>query len=294
MDKQIIDAHVHVWTDDFGAYPLAPGFDKEDLWLPHFTPADHFSYSQAVGPVRLNLVQMTWYGLDHSYILDLIANNPSRYGGTGIVAAIGDVSFPDPGKAMKALGKRGLRAFRVRGGKTGRQAFGDVNNWLDYPGYESMFKVATDEDLALSFLMGLGDLPDLERMCRRFPQAPVILDHVCGVRIQEGVWPQEDIDRLCSMGRFPGVMVKLGPFQALGDGKAPYLDLLPLIQQVVEAFGAERCMWESDSGGPVVMQNPQVDFAAAVALIQDHANFLSVSEKEALLFGTAARIFFCS
>ena len=26
-----IDAHVHVWTDDFDKYPLAPGFKKEQM-----------------------------------------------------------------------------------------------------------------------------------------------------------------------------------------------------------------------------------------------------------------------
>ncbi len=67
-----IDAHVHVWTSDTARYPLAPGVEKKDLWLPSFTPEEHFAYSRSVGAVRLNLVQMIWYGTDHSYILDLI------------------------------------------------------------------------------------------------------------------------------------------------------------------------------------------------------------------------------
>ena len=73
--KRIVDAHIHVWTGDMERYPLAPGFAKKDLWLPSFTPADHVAYSHSVGPVRLNLVQMFWYGTDHSYILDLIASD---------------------------------------------------------------------------------------------------------------------------------------------------------------------------------------------------------------------------
>ena len=69
--SQIVDAHVHVWSANTDRYPLAPGFKKSDLWQPSFTPETYFQYSQSVGKVRLNLVQMTWYGLDHSYILDL-------------------------------------------------------------------------------------------------------------------------------------------------------------------------------------------------------------------------------
>ena len=94
------------------------------------------------------------------------------------------------------------------------------------------------------------------------------------------------------MARYPRVMIKLGPFQALGDGKAPYLDLLPLIQRVVDAFGPERIMWASDSGGPVWMQDPASDFAASIALIRDHANFLSAGDKEQILVKAAEDFFF--
>ena len=290
---RIVDAHIHVWSPDFETYPLAPGFTPDDLWRPSFTPDDHFAYSQQLGKVRLNLVQMTWYGLDHSYILDLIASDPETYTGTGIIPGIADVSLADPGKTMLALADRGIRAFRVRGGTTGRPtAFGRASRWLDYPGYESMFKTGAEHNLALSFLMGLQDLPDLIRMCRRFPETPIILDHLCGVRIRDGGWPEYEIRALCNMARYPRVMVKLGPFQALGNGKAPYLDLLPLIQRVVDAFGPERIMWESDSGGPVWMQDPASDFAASIALIRNHAEFLSAGDKEQILFKTAADFFF--
>ena len=289
----IVDAHIHVWTSDFDQYPLAPGFTPADLWLPSFTPDDHFAYSRNVGKVRLNLVQMTWYGLDHSYILDLIASDPETYTGTGIVPGVSDVSLADPGKTMLALAEGGIRAFRVRGGSTGRPtAFGRSDRWLDYPGYESMFRTGAEHNLALSFLMGLADLPGLIRLCRRFPETPVILDHICGVRIRDGVWPEGDIRTLCNMARYPRVMVKLGPFQALGDGEAPYLDLLPLIERIVDAFGPERIMWESDSGGPVRMKEPANDFAAAIALIRDHADFLSQSDKEQILVKTAEDFFF--
>ncbi|MBT4499489.1 MAG: amidohydrolase family protein [Gemmatimonadetes bacterium] len=291
LRDRIVDAHVHVWTDDTEKYPLAPGFQKDDLWLPSFTPEEHFQYSRAVGKVRMNLVQMTWYGLDHSYILDRIVGDPTTFTGTGMVSAVADVSLPPPDRAMRVLAAGGIRAFRVRGGRA-RTSFGDPNRWLEYPGYDLMFTAATEDNLGLSFLMGLEDLPDLDRMCARYPDAPVILDHVCGVRIRDGLFPETELQALCRMARHRRVMVKLGPFQALGDGRAPYLDLLPLIERIVDAFGPERCMWESDSGGPVVMQNPHRDYQAAIDLILDRADFLSAGDKEQILAKTAADFFF--
>ena len=140
IQDRIIDAHIHVWTDDFENYPLAPGFDPSDLWLPSFTPAQYSEYSRSVGKVRINLVQMTWYGLDHSYIIDLIANAPDTFVGTGIVPAVTDVSLASPDKTMIALSRHGIYAFRVRGGKSARMPIGDVTRWLDYPGYEGMLQ----------------------------------------------------------------------------------------------------------------------------------------------------------
>ncbi len=289
--KDVVDAHIHVWTDDFARYPLAPGFGPEDLWLPRFTPEDHFAYSRAQGKVRINLVQMTWYGLDHSYILDIIAAAPDTFVGTGVVPAICDVSLASPDRTMVELAKGGIYAFRVRGGNA-RMPVGDVARWLDYPGYELMFKAGAEHNLALSFLMSYGDLPDLDRMCEKFPDTPVILDHVCGVRIKDGVLDEEGLKRVCAMARHPRVMVKLGPFHGFSETGAPFLDLLPMIEPIIEAFGPQRCMWESDSGGPLQMQDPHFDYPASIALIEEHAAFLSAGDKDYILRKTAEDFFF--
>ena len=286
----IVDAHIHVWSPDLQRYPLAPGFGLEDLWLPSFTPEDHAAYSRQVGPVRINLVQMTWYGLDHSYIIDLIASDPDRFVGTGIVPAVSDVSLPSPDRAMVALAKHGIYAFRVRG-QSAQPMRGQPENWLQQEGYEKMFAAGAEENLAISFLAGPGDLPEIDRMCERFPETPVIIDHVGGVRVRNGVLPEEPLEVLCRLARHPGVKVKVGPIHALGSGEAPFEDVLPLIRRVVDAFGPDRCLWESDSGGPIQMVDPERDFVAAVDLIRE-AEFLSPADRAWILGGTADAFFF--
>ena len=273
--KRIIDAHIHVWTADTETYPLAPGFTKKDLWRPSFTPEEHFAYSGSVGAVRLNLVQMFWYGRDHSYILDLIESDPDTYAGTGLV----DLADPDPEQTMVALSQKRCFAFR------GPTEF-------DHPGFDKIFAAGSEHNLALSFNMRVNMLPALERLCDRYPQTPVILDHVCHVGIENADYSEEELGALLRFAKHRQVMVKIGPLQGLGARQAPYLDVLPLIQRVVEAYGAERCMWESDSGGPIWMSEPQTDFPDAIALIRDHASFLSQAEREALLFKTAEDCFF--
>jgi len=57
---------------------------------------------------------------------------------------------------------------------------------------------------------------------------------------------------------------------------------------VVTAFSPERCMWESDC--PYQVQKPH-NYAASVALIRDHADFLNATDKAQILFGTAHGFF---
>ena len=283
----IIDAHAHIWSDDTDKYPLAPGLCGKDLWFPSFTIEELLERGSTAGVNRFNLIQMTCYGLDHSYIEDVISANPSRLVGTGIIPAITDVSLPSPERTMKALAKKGIYSFRIRGRST-RPAFDNRQQWMDHPGFEKMFSTGAKHNLILSFLMTPADLTELDRMCGRFPETPVIIDHFCLIGKNNRYFERE-IQELCQIARHPRVMIKLGAFYALGMQKPPYRDMLGLIRRVVDAFGPERCMWESDA--PLQTKKGH-SFKDAVAIIQEHAEFLSDTDKQQILAGTAESLFF--
>ena len=92
-EHRIVDAHVHIWSSDHERFPLADGFTPEDLWVPSFSAERLLEEAHRSGVGKINLIQMTWYGLDHSYILDVIANDPEHFVGTGIIPAVTDVSL---------------------------------------------------------------------------------------------------------------------------------------------------------------------------------------------------------
>ena len=65
-----IDAHVHVWTDDTDTYPFAAGHDGDKV--PHtFFPEDVLGHAQPCGVDRIVLVQMSYYGADNRYMLQV-------------------------------------------------------------------------------------------------------------------------------------------------------------------------------------------------------------------------------
>lgn len=286
---RLVDAHIHVHSADTSTYPLAAGYGSSDLWSRSMTPEDHARSGRRYGRVRANLVQPTWYGLDHRYIADCIAAG-DRYAGTGVVPALADVRLPEPGRTMAALSERGIRAFRIRGRSAGGGAEGA--RWLDHPGYDAMFATAAAHGLALSFLAGPLDLPEIGRMCDRFPETRVLIDHLGGVRGADGRVPGEHVAALCDLARRKSVMVKLGPFHAWRRDGAGYGGLPALLRRVIESFGPDRCMWETDMGGPIPMARPEEEFAASLEMILESGDFLSTEDMEHILFRTAESVFF--
>ena len=83
--------------------------------------------------------------------------------------------------------------------------------------------------------------------------------------------------------------MKVSGFYALGAKKSPYLDLLPLVRLVFDAFGPRRLMWGSDSP---YQHTDGHGYAASIALVRDRLDWLSAEDREQLLRGTAERVFF--
>jgi predicted TIM-barrel fold metal-dependent hydrolase len=276
-----IDAHAHIWTPDVAHYPLAAGFALADMQPPSFTAEELLKVCRPAGVGRVNLIQMSYYAFDNGYMLDMIKLYPERFVGTAIV----DPLAAEPGGAMRALLDRGIRAFRIQP----RYSKQPPARWLEPAGYAEMFATAARTGQALSCLIDPDGFPEVDRMCGRYPDAVVIIDHLGRVRTAaSGVIREVDVDALCALAKHSKVYVKIGAFYALGNKKPPYDDLGPLIRRVVRAFGANRCMWESDSPFQVVTHR----YVDSLALIRDRLDFLTREDREWLLSRTAEQLLF--
>jgi hypothetical protein len=128
----------------------------------------------------------------------------------------------------------------------------------------------------------------IQCVCRvagsKHPDAPVILDHFMGCAARpdlDDLDPSVDnLEKLCEMGRrHANCYAKLGPLDHFSSSEAPpFLDMLPVVSRLLDAFGPARCMWESDSGGPgcplVVQKDLGYDMSSAyegsISLITEH------------------------
>src|SRR5262249_15154393 len=104
----------------------------------------------------------------------------------------------------------------------------------------------------------------------------------------DGEIRDKDVEALCGLAKHERVLVKVGAFYALGKKKPPYMDLAPMIKKVVKAFGAKRCMWESDCPFQVDEQKYQ----DSIDLVRKRLEFLTDDDRDWMLRRTAEEFFF--
>jgi predicted TIM-barrel fold metal-dependent hydrolase len=279
ISEPYIDAHSHIWTPDMAHYPLAEGFKVSDMQPPSFTSEELLALCRPAGVGRVNLIQMSYYKFDNRYMLDMIKLYPDRFVGTAIIDPLGT----DPSKEMIDLLPKGVRAFRIQPSYSQQPP----SRWLEPEGYLKMFATSAKTGQALSCLIGPDGFQEIDRMCTKFPESPVIIDHIGRIGVDGTINPAE-VAALCAMAKHPKLYVKIGAFYALGKKAPPYEDLGPLIKSVVQAFGANRCMWESDCPFHVVSHK----YVDSINLIKNRLDFLTADDRAWLLTKTAEGLLF--
>jgi predicted TIM-barrel fold metal-dependent hydrolase len=278
-DKQgPIDAHVHVWTPDTEHYPLAAGFRREEMKPASFTPEELFEHARPCGVARVVLIQMSFYGFNNSYMLDTIERFPGTFSGVAVI----DDSAANPPAEMRRLAKQGVCGFRIYPRNL------PVDRWLAGEGMQAMWKCGAEENLALCHLVNPDALPAIDRQCEKFSETPVVIDHFARIGV-DGTIRESDLKALCKLARHAKTYVKLSAFYALGAKKPPYLDLLPMIHRLVDAFGVERLMWATDC--PYQVQAGHT-YADSIALVRDRLDGLTDGDRDWLLRKTAESVFF--
>jgi len=273
-----IDAHSHVWTQDTKNYPLTAGYRRLNIDPASFTAEELIKEAGAVGVNRVVLIQMSFYGYDNSYMLDSIRKHPGKFVGVAVI----DQDGPRPDVEMRKLKGVGVRGFRIYS----KNQMPD--KWLSADAMHAMWTCGAEENLAMCCLMDPNELPALDRMCRDFPETPVVIDHLCRIGVSGTVEPK-DAKALCDMARHKKVSVKVSAFYALGKKQAPYTDLGPFIKQVLDAYGPERLMWATDCPFQVAGGHNYKD---SIELIKSKLDFLSAGDKDWLLRKTAEKVFF--
>lgn len=288
---RIIDAQLH---------DPAPWFD----WTGHDIATRHaFLTELSMGYLdALGVDGVVLFPTDLKWAASAAAALPDR------VAYVAEITpdVPDAEAAVAAAkARRGTGQLAVRA-VIGWPLDGSEIGRLEAGAWDPVFAACEAQQVPL-FCFISGWLDHAAPIAQRYPGLTLIVDHV-GLREP----PLDDADdppfaalpELLDLARFPTVFVKLCGLPSLSRQSYPYDDVAPHLRSIVDAFGADRLMWASDTTrftgriGLARYENERAlagypgkhTYAEALHFIL-HSDVLSADEKEDILGGTVRRVF---
>lgn len=276
--RNLVDAHVHLWSADTVRYPRDARASARVLHPDQFGLESWLRCSRHTDVGRAVFVQTGCYANDNRLLLEALAARPDILAGVASIEVDGDL----PAR-LDELAAQGVRGIRLT-------AYRSCHAWPAREDMATLWRAAAERGLAMCLLTEPRWLRDVDRLCERFPETTVVLDHFARVG-WNGALPEPEIRELTALARHPNVYVKASGFHYVGRRQAPYMEALELLYPVVRAFGPERVMWGSDS--PHQLARKQ-SYDASVQFLTWHAEELTDREREWILGRTAEKVFFPS
>ncbi|MED6209930.1 hypothetical protein PIB30_059410 [Stylosanthes scabra] len=217
------------------------------------------------------IVQPINHKFDHSYVTSVLKKYPTKFFGCCLA------NPADDGNGLKQFEelvlKDGYRVVRFNPylWPSGEKMTNEVG--------KAMFQRAGELKVPVSFMCMKGldlHISEIEQLCTEFPSTVVILDHLAFCKPPLNDQEQLVFSRLLNLSRFPQLYVKFSALFRVSREKHPYLDLSPLLSQIVSSFGANRAMWGSDF--PYVV--PECGYKEGKEAVNSIANKVSLSPSD--------------
>lgn len=273
----VVDTHTHVFSPDESRYPPRPDPDRPPEGV---GTLERLRQTLRDSGVRgACVVQVSgFYAFDNRYVLDVTKANQDW------AAGCVTLSPDDPGAPAKLAGY--VRDYGIRGMRSVPASDGQ----LDHDGVRALWRSSYEHSVAINLLIGDALASQAERLLGELPELPVILDHC--LQLEAGSDVRAKLAALRRLARFSNCHAKLsfignGPQGC--QGGFPCKDFQPVVLEVIEIFGPERCAW----GGhfPLEKYSPRLTHAEHLAIYQNELG-LDGDAKRWVLGETANRMYF--
>jgi predicted TIM-barrel fold metal-dependent hydrolase len=240
----IIDTHAHIYAEDEKRYPpidkpLRPPGVKGTLGDLRATSASH-------GVRAACLIQVsTFYRFDNRCICDS-AKVSSDWAAGVCTLDPDDPHSPDLlSQYKREFGIKGMRSIPGQRGQ------------IDDEGVRHLWKRAADEGVVVNALIHRENAEGLSRLLADFSNLRVVLDHC----MYPEIGPQFDaiLSDVLRLARCKNLYAKLTFVPAGSKQKYPCADMHDTVLKIVDAFGAERCVWGSDF--PCELWTPGISYS---------------------------------
>lgn len=271
----MIDSHTHIYSSDRNKYPLAA---PESSYRPITDGSVELLRAQMIeaGVDRAVTISPWFHGWDIRYTLDVLQAHRSWL---AVVALVDQTSADGPQRLAGYVKEHGVCGLRIQGQISGLGRFDD-------PAATPIWEKAADLGLPIDINATHAEYAQVENRIRQFPHIPVILDH-CGY-ISADLSPHAPtVEPVLHLAQYPNVYAKLTFLGLPSQAAYPFADVHWMVRAIVDAFGAERCLYGSNF--PTIQYNPLTSYRQNMQLF-DEEIALSEAERTWILGGTAAKL----
>lgn len=270
----IIDAHQHFWDITRGDYSW-----MDDSVAPirrTILPRDLMPLSEAAGVTGTVLVQAAPTLAETRFLLGIAERTQLVRAVVGWIDLAAEVE-----PQLQAIAHPSLRGIRPM-----LQDIPDTD-WILQPVVIGSLRRVAAAGLRLDALVTPRHLPAIERLARRLPELPIVIDH-CAKPVFDGTDPGAAWrDGMAALAAHPQVMCKLsGLANEYGEGWSADT-LRPVFHHVLASFGPRRLMWGSDW--------PVLELAGAYAgwleVAQQLAADLRQEDRDSIFAGAATEFY---
>ncbi|MBY0320201.1 MAG: amidohydrolase family protein [Reyranella sp.] len=206
---------------------------------PEVTGADMIKAMDEVGVDGALLISVfAMYRWDASYAVGVHKQFPNRF------ALIKPVNPNDPkvGETIEEWAKMdGTVAVRIMMNP-------DVSSDPADPGINKVLSTAGKNGLAVN-LMCRGRLPQVAELAKRNPDTTLVVDHLGLEQPFHPPAPKEpwvELPMLLALAPYKNIVVKISGACTLSHEQFPYKDIRKPVDQILNTFGLDRCMWGTD------------------------------------------------
>ncbi|WP_169053874.1 amidohydrolase family protein [Agromyces sp. H66] len=275
----IVDAHCHAWP----SWPYDP--KVPDATTRGTAPMlDHVLERHGIDHAVVVAANLGASGTpeddDDAYVARLATSDPDRYTAVADLDSFWSPSYGTPGMSDRLARITDAGPFRgvahyVRGDDDGHLLSDDaLSAWRHAERSRLVVGVHAPPAWHSSVLALAAKLPDLT----------IVLHH------QGLVTDEVALDGLLTLAARPNILLKASGFHHLVDEpwRFPFAPALERFEAIVDAFGPDRLMWGSDYP---VCEKHGIGYRQALEAVRTECRFLDAAALDAVLGGTAARVF---
>lgn len=225
VPKNACDTHAHVVSDDPQRYLFV---DNRSYTPNPATEADYLKMLKQTQMSRGVLIQISVYGTDNRYMLEVLSHHPQQLRGIAVVDE--SISFNQLEK-MHELGVRGIRLNVLFGGGIGFSAMETLADKIKEFGWH------------IQFLLNAKQLPELMPRLEKLPVIGVI-DHMGHTPVASGL-ASSAMQSMQHLLADKGWWVKLSGAYRISNDFPQFHDVIPWAKKLYET-APEQCVWGSD------------------------------------------------